>query len=178
MIFNRATLDEYLAVTDSVLVTAFDFTHIHPNGFGGWHETHQQQSVAEDDLFYRSHIERGYASYLRGVHIVRSATSKEAVIKRLDYSPEEREYASFIAWDFKNGVLKEISTAPTGIANYFTKSDLPFETSPAFFRPEVLLKIGRVIPINIASKTDLSVVAMRGTSKLMTLMKLGRSTLT
>ena len=34
--------------------------------------------------------------------------------------------------------MREISTAPGETANHFTKSDLPFETSPAFFRPEVL----------------------------------------
>ncbi len=33
-----------------------------------------------------------------------------------------------------------MSTAPGATANYFTESDLPFETTPAFFRPDVLLK--------------------------------------
>jgi len=37
-------------------------------------------------------------------------------------------------------VITEISCNPTCLANYFTKSDLPFEISPAFFRPEVLLR--------------------------------------
>jgi len=139
--FKRAVLDEYLAITDSVLVVAFDFTRFRPRDFGGWHEVGEKRNVAEVDLFYRSHVESGHASYMRGVHIVHPAISKEAIIKRFDHSVEkEREYASFIAWDFKNKVLREISTAPSAIANYFTKSNLPFETSPAFFRPEVLLK--------------------------------------
>lgn len=137
--FKRAVLDEYLAITDSVLVITFDFTRVRLTSFGGWHGG-QDGNVTEDDLFYRFHVEAGHASYMRGVHIVHPATSKEAVIKRLDYREEQREYASFIAWDFKNKVLREISTAPGAIANYFTESDLPFETSPAFFRPEVLLK--------------------------------------
>jgi hypothetical protein len=78
---------------------------------------------------------------MRGAHIAQSAISKDAVITRHNYSvKEQREYASFIAWDFKNKVLRDISTAPSATANYFTKSDLPFEMSPAFFRPEVLLK--------------------------------------
>jgi hypothetical protein len=141
VIFNRAVLDEYLTITESALVTAFDFTRFRPDGFGGWQEGGKQENFAQDDLFYRSHIESGHASYMRGVHIVSPATTKEAIIGRFDHTVEEqREYASFIAWDFKNKVLKEISTAPSSIANYFTKSDLPFETSPAFFRPDVLLK--------------------------------------
>jgi hypothetical protein len=36
-----------------------------------------------------------------------------------------------------------MSTAPDATANYFTESDLPFETTPAFFRPEVLLRTKR-----------------------------------
>jgi hypothetical protein len=139
--FSCAVLDEYLAITNAVLVTAFDFTRFRPGDFGGWHDVGKKETFAGDNLFYRSHIEPGHASYMRGVHIVHTGTSKEAVIKRLDCSVEEqREYASFIAWDFKNKILRQISTAPSAIANYFTKSELPFETSPAFFRPEVLLK--------------------------------------
>ena len=42
--------------------------------------------------------------------------------------------------DWKNGVVREISTEPGNTANYFTKSGLPFEVSPAFFRPDVLLR--------------------------------------
>jgi hypothetical protein len=40
----------------------------------------------------------------------------------------------------KNNVVTEISCDPKCLANYFTKSDLPFEITPAFFRPDVLLK--------------------------------------
>lgn len=139
--FNRAVLDEYLAITDSALVIAFDFTRVPPKGFRGWDQVGQEQKVVEDDIFYRSHIEPGHASYMRGVQIVHSAISADAVIRDLDSQGEKpREYASFVAWDFKNKVIREISTAPGAIANYFTDSNLPFETSPAFFRPEVLLK--------------------------------------
>ena len=53
---------------------------------------------------------------------------------------EEREHTSFIAQDWKNKRIAEISCAPGATANYFTESDLPFELSPAYFRPEVLSK--------------------------------------
>jgi len=47
----------------------------------------------------------------------------------------------FKAHDWKNGRLAEISCAPTAIASYFEKdSPLPFQTTPAFFRPDVLQK--------------------------------------
>jgi hypothetical protein len=137
--FNRALLDEYLVLTDSVIVRMFDITRYRISHFGGWSDPHNLQYTNDPDLFYRSHVEPGHASYMRGCQIVHSLTSKETIRKRHDFSePEEREHASFIAQDWKNGVVREVSCAPGETANYFTKSDLPFELSPAFFRPEVL----------------------------------------
>jgi hypothetical protein len=140
--FNRKVLDEYLALTDTVMVRTFDFTHYRPSQFGGWSAPHLAQHTTDGDLSYRSHLEPGHASYLRGFQIVRPATTKEEIIKRHDPTArdEDGQYASFIAHDWKNKVVREISCAPGATANYFTKSDLPFELSPAFFRPEVLMK--------------------------------------
>jgi hypothetical protein len=53
---------------------------------------------------------------------------------------EPRRYAAFIALDFKNGVIRKCSCDPRKLASYFVTSPLPFETTPAFFRPEVLLR--------------------------------------
>jgi len=138
---KRAVIDEYLAVTDFVFFLAFDFTRFRPRGFVGWQHGGKSDMFSERDLYYRLHVEPGHASYSRGGHIIHSELSKDDVIAIRD-SPhaERREYASFIAWDFKNKILGEISTAPTSITNYFTQSELPFEMSPAFFRPEVLLR--------------------------------------
>lgn len=55
-------------------------------------------------------------------------------------SPEPKQYVSFIAHDWKNSQVRECSCDPDQLGNYFVKSDWPFSTSPAFFRPEVLLK--------------------------------------
>lgn len=139
--FKRDLLDEYLVLTDSVIVRTFDFTRYRPGSFSGWRAGHDERLQRGCDICYRSHVEPGYASYSRGFQIVRSLATKEAITRRFDpTTPEERQYASFIAYDWKNKVVKEISCAPGHTANYFTKSDLPFEVSPAFFRPEVLLK--------------------------------------
>ena len=140
--FNRGVLDEYLALTDSVIVRTFDFTHYRPSKFGGWSAPHLADYRTDGDLSYRSHLEPGHASYMRGFQIVRPVITKEALLKRDDPTAreEDRQYASFIAQDWKNNVLREVSCAPGATANYFTESDLPFELSPAFFRPEVLSK--------------------------------------
>jgi hypothetical protein len=140
--FNRRLLDEYLTLTDSTIVRTFDITRHSPSQFGGWSELQETQYTTDPDLFYRSHVEPEHASYMRGCQIVPSLSSKESLIKRYDSlgPQEEKQYASFIAHDWKNKVVKEISCAPGQIANYFTNSDLPFETSPAFFKPGVLSK--------------------------------------
>jgi hypothetical protein len=52
--------------------------------------------------------------------------------------PSKRKYATFKIYDRKNNVNVETSCAPQFLANYFQQSDLPWEISPAFFRPEVL----------------------------------------
>jgi hypothetical protein len=77
-------------------------------------------------------------SYLRGVQLVRPLETKSQFHYRLTRRHEEKKYESFITWDWKNKVTTDVSSAPGATANYFTKSDLPFETSPVFFRPDVL----------------------------------------
>ncbi|HXN50826.1 MAG TPA: hypothetical protein VN943_02740 [Candidatus Acidoferrum sp.] len=141
--FRRDLLDEYMVLTDSTIVRMFDVTRIPHLQFGGWSDSHEVESTEEPDLFYRSHVEPGHASYMRGCQIVPSLTPKEAILKRhrnWGGHEEGKQYASFIVLDWKNSAVREVSCAPGATANYFTKSELPFETSPVFFRPEVLSK--------------------------------------
>ncbi|BBO16253.1 conserved hypothetical protein [Candidatus Brocadia pituitae] len=78
---------------------------------------------------------------IRGANVIEDNLTVEDAI-RLLYNGENKvnKYEKFIAFDRKNNVVKEISCAPEALSNYFTKSDLPFETTPAFFKPEVLIK--------------------------------------
>lgn len=139
--FNRAALDEYAVLTDSALVRMFDITRCRSSQFSGWGTGHDAEQISANGLFYRLHVEPGYAAYMRGFQIAHPAISKDAIIARLDpASQREKQYVSFIANDWKNRVVRQISCAPGETANYFTKSDLPFELSPAFFRAEVLSK--------------------------------------
>ena len=141
VVFNRNLLDEYLTLTDTTVVRTFDFTRFQPGKFSGWSNDHDRPPQADGDMHYRLHVEPGYASYLRGFQLVRSIATRDGIIKRFDYrAAEDKQYASFVAQDWKNNVVREISCAPGCTANYFTESDLPFELSPAFFKPEVLLK--------------------------------------
>jgi hypothetical protein len=138
--FSREVLDRYQALTGASVVRMFDFTRFRPH-FSGWRGDHASEYSTDGDLIHRIHIEAGNASYVRGVQIIRSQTPKEAVAGRFGpASSEGEQYESFLAFDWKNGTLKEISCSPEATVNYFTASVLPYELSPAFFRPEVLAK--------------------------------------
>jgi hypothetical protein len=81
------------------------------------------------------------ASYLRGFQIIRPILSRKDVLNRHGIGGHKtRQYATFIAQDWKHGVECECPCDPQKLGNYFVKSDLPYETSPVFFRPEVLQK--------------------------------------
>ena len=138
--FNRATIEEFLVLTDSAIVRTFDFTRYRPGIFNGWTGT-TREVESDGDVHFRVHIEPGHASYLRGIQIIRPSMQKEEIVLRHDpLAKKKREYASFIALDLRHGEVREISTAPEATTNFFTNIDLPYEISPAFFRPEVLLK--------------------------------------
>lgn len=147
ILFRREIVDEWLALTDSVIVQTFDFTRVRSEQFNGWSNRLEPRRVIDVDLIFRTIVEKGHASYVRGVQIIRSEVKREDLFNRhcglYLQKRADRQYASFIAQDFRNKVVREISTAPDKTSNYFTKSDLPFEMSPAFFRPEVLRSLLR-----------------------------------
>lgn len=134
-------LHRYMAVTDTALVMKFDFTRYRPNSFAGWHN-HACSEHGEGDLSYHAGIQAG-CSYANGFFIVRPQLTKLDLIEqnRREWWDEGKRYATFKAQDWKNNRLAEISCAPTALASYFEKdSPLPFQITPAFFRPEVLQK--------------------------------------
>lgn len=138
--FRRALLDEWMLLTDSVMIRTFEFIRRRP-AFYDWSSATQSDRTTDGDVFYDFGIVPGQGSFRRGCQIVRPIMQWADLQKQYGWPREDkREYESFIAHDWKNQVIREISSAPGATANYFTKSDLPFETSPAFFRPEVLQK--------------------------------------
>jgi len=138
---QRSTLDEYLALNGSATVRVFDFTRFRPSHFGGWSHPANLKKVIDGDLCYHKVVEPHHASYIRGFQIVRSTTLKTDIARRyIGSERDSKQYISVVAYDWKNGIVEEISLAPGKTANYFTKSELPYEMSPAFFRPEVLSK--------------------------------------
>lgn len=141
VVVTREVLDRYATLTGSTIVRTFDFTRVCLSRFSGWRGSYDATVTQIGDLFFRTHIEARYASFTRGCQVIPSQVSKEDIMEEFHPGSKGNEqYASFIAHDWKNQLVKEISCAPGATANYFTQSDLPFEVSPAFFRPEVLAK--------------------------------------
>ena len=138
---RRSVMDDYMAITDTTMIRMFDITRCNLRSFRGWTGDQDVELKTEADLIYRRRVEPQHAGYMRGVQIVSSRMSKEDAAAWSDLEdPRARKYESFIALDWKHETVREISTEPGQAANYFTQSDLPFELSPAFFRPEVLLR--------------------------------------
>lgn len=134
-------LHRYMAVTDTALIMKFDFTRYVSGGFAGWGDP-KRSEVDENDLFYHTGVQAN-ASFANGALIVRPLITKDMLIARAnrEWGEDDKDYATFKAYDWKNGRNAEISCAPSALASYFEKSSpLPFQITPAFFKPEVIHK--------------------------------------
>lgn len=143
--FKKSALDEFACVGKYSLCRMFDFNRFDTKGFPGWSHTNESVEFTNGrNIFGTLHIEENVGSYSRGIQIAScDSVSKDSIIDKMwgrDVSGEPKQYASFITVDWKNGITAEIPCAPDSLSNYFTKSSLPLELSPAFFKPEVLLK--------------------------------------
>ena len=122
----------------------FDFTRYKSGSFSDWGNRNEPVEFGgQNNIFGSLVVSNGYGSYSRGFQVRNISIPKEKVINDMWGRPtteKPKQYATFIAHDWKNKRIAEISCDPSCLANYFTKSELPFEITPAFFRPEVLLK--------------------------------------
>jgi len=132
-------LSTYMTLADMALVYFFDFTRFKSGSFNGWGD-HPRIDRNAPDLFYHGGS-IGNASYVNGRMIVRSTIPLQQLIdewKEQSNPTRTKEYATFKIFDRKNNVEVETSCAPEFLSNYFQQTDLPWEISPAFFRPDVL----------------------------------------
>jgi hypothetical protein len=143
--FKREPLEHYLAASTSALVRMFDFTLFRFDDFTGWPDDAERLFHESEGFFYRQKVAGGMAGYTRGVQIVHPTLSRGdtfSAMKTELFGQRGKQYVEFIAHDWRNKRLARISTDPAATTNYFeaAKNSLPFEVSPAFFRPDVLLK--------------------------------------
>ena len=143
--FRREPLEHYLAASDSTLVRMFEFLLLRRKSLTGWPEGDEVVVNERDNLFYRQKVAVSMGSYTRGVQIVRPSRAQPESFSTMAgewLGQRNNEYVEFIAHDWRNKRVTKISTNPTATTNYFEAegNSLPYEVSPAFFRPEVILK--------------------------------------
>lgn len=143
--FKWEPLEEYLAASNASLVRMFDFTLLRRSGFSGWSDGPTQEINESPDFFYCRKVMPGYAAYTRGVQIIRPHRAHQAIFTGITdgwFGKKNKQHVEFIAYDWRNKCVTKLSTDPGATTNYFQAEGnaLPFELSPAFFRPEVLLK--------------------------------------
>ena len=140
--FSHDELDEYLAVSGQLIVRMFDFSMLRRAAFHGWPDREEVHKAG--DLFYRQAISPGTAGSARGVQIIRPRRARSAILRRLRSKVfgEKTRAVEFEVWDWRNRRLATVSTDRATTTTYFDaeRNTLPFEISPAFFRPEVLAK--------------------------------------
>ena len=146
--FQRDPLEEYLAASSSVLVRMFDFMLLRKGTDYDFLECDEPEKLVNEDpdFIYRQKIDYGKASYTRGIQVIRLGQPEREIFSsiknRISGSTENGRYVTFVGYDWRSKCVAKISTDPAATTNYFQTygNTLPFELSPAFFRPEVLLK--------------------------------------
>ena len=141
--FSREDLEEYVAASDSLLVRLFDFTLIRRDCFYGWLDfAPPEVRDSNPELVFKQRIFPGFGSWARGYQFVSVPPNDEVWERkrRRWFGGGTEKGVDFLADDWRNGTVTKISTRPGATANYFNASGttLPFELSPAYFRPEVL----------------------------------------
>jgi len=140
--FKWEPLEEYLAACNASLVRMFDFTLLPKSGFNGWGTGPEDQIKETADFFYRRKVIPHHAGYVRGVQIIRIRRSRESIFSSMTSSHRNKQYVDFIAYDWLNKCVTQISTDPAAATSYADAGGnaQPFDLSAAFFRPEVLVK--------------------------------------
>lgn len=143
--FSREELEEYLAASESVLVRLFDFTLTRPDRFDGWPDfAPPKVRDSNRELVFKQRIFPGFGSWARGYQFVHVTPSDEVWARQRErwFGRDAERGVEFWADDWRNGTTTRVSTRPGATVNYFNAegTTLPFELSPAYFRPEVLNK--------------------------------------
>ena len=135
----RKDLDAFMALSETVLVLRFDATRYDPDRFSGWNADHHRFNMNDEDACYHGGKDV-LGSYVNGSVIVPPNITVNQLIQawKDEENPANKRYAVFKFFDRKNRRNIEGSCAPELRVSYFEQSDLPWDISPAFFRPEVL----------------------------------------
>jgi len=140
---KRKFLDTYMCFNNLILLRMWDFTRFDLSSFPGWNQDQDESYIAHDNTIFGNLKDQEICSMFRGIQLIHydPKVRKEDLANHY-WGPDDEntEYCSYIAHDFKNKKIALISCDRSKLSNYVEKSELPYEMTPAFFRPEVLLK--------------------------------------
>lgn len=131
--------------TKTVLIRVFDMKRC--DDWLRFQESNRKENYISDEnteIYARNILFCGKslqveAGSLRGFQIIRNKKTYDEVMS-VNTGKDEREFATFVAYDRKHGKVCELSCNPAQLGDYFVESDFPLEISPVFFKPEVLAK--------------------------------------
>ncbi len=144
--FRRESLDLYLIAMSAVLVRTFDVTLLRrpPSERYNYGEHVDRLVRIGSGLCYKEMVNEGRFGFIRGVQVIRPTLTPVEVEQLVKggriADPAEEIPVGFSIWDWRNDRIATVTTDPSTTTSYFDadQNDLPFETSPASFRPEVL----------------------------------------
>lgn len=145
---KKRDLDFYMYLTGTVMVRLFDFVRLGENLSFRLDGPRDERKKRDDkkkiycDVRLVLDNKNEYdSSWVRGFQIVGITEPFEQLEKRgLSGYPTNEDFATFVALDFKHRKVCECSCNPCDLDSYFEDTGKPFQTTPAFFKPEVLLK--------------------------------------
>ena len=132
--FRRKQLEQYLALTDSILVRMFDFELLPDlSQIDTWSDVPEALFRRGESVFGKQQVNPGVGSFTRGVQIVRPSRSKSEILEQMRFEQRTGSSVEFTAYDWRNRQTIEMSTGPLATPDFF-------ELSLVCFRPEVLLR--------------------------------------
>ena len=155
----REVIELHMCAADSAIVQMFDSTCV-TEPFHSWKGNARVVNDHQHNLHYRAHIEPSHQSFVRGLQVLHPRnTAEELGAALVEQKPQPKRYESYTIADWRNSgtpgqrpdpsvlldhtkcKLVTASCNPDSLASYFDPpSSLPFQVSPAFFKPDVLNK--------------------------------------
>ena len=144
---KQETLDFHLFLNKSVLIRFFDKSIFDKEAdFNPQDRNKSDISDKLNEIYANRTIIRNTknlhsSSYIRGFQIIRNTKPTKYLMSKLTRENlEPKKYEVFITQDFKHKKIDQVSCDPSKLDSYFVDTDRPFQTSPVFFKPDVLLK--------------------------------------
>lgn len=136
-------MGKYATVNNLELLCMYDFTRCRLDSFSSWGYCNGDKGFGDSNsIFGRLVVVPTVGSYSTGFQLINIQVPEERIIDDIwgTSKNDKKQYCSYISHDWKNKKITEFLCNPSCLANYFTESTLPFEITPAFFKPEVLTK--------------------------------------